>query len=202
MATVPAIPSFTKGETPSIAKLNQLAAVVAYATQMPIVCSLKSRGKTTSVPASSNTAVQWGTVECDTDGMFNSASPTVVTVKTPGYYRFQCCVAAAISDNEMYEVHANQIFGSNNPNGAAGSTHFITQAGCGSSAVTGDYQSLSIGGLTPYMYAGDQLQVLILCTAATTVNNSFMSTGASGQDIAGNYDGATAFQMYWVSEGP
>jgi hypothetical protein len=197
MATLPTVPSFTFGETPSIAKLNQLANAVSFVSQMPIVVSLKT-GSGQSIAAGADTPVQWTQKEVDTDGMFSFSANTQLTCQTQGYYKMHVTVAANIPSHENYEIELQQTTGVNNP---AGSGHNVWFAGMssGSSAMTADTQSVSVSAITPCLYVGDYVQVLFYCSAAVSVNAAL---GTGNTDNAGFVDGAGTLQMYYLFEGP
>lgn len=202
MVAIPVAPSFAASETPTVAKLNQLSSLVSFATQCPVVVSLKSFGATTSMSTSGVVSVNWGTKECDSDGMFSSSAPTLITAKTPGYYKVHCVVAVNIAGNADYQLSARQVYGSSNPNGAAGTVVLFGASTAGSSAVTSDFMSLHVSALSPMMYAGDSIRMDIFSSNSTglTVQNGFDYTG--NLSLAGCRDGASAFQCYLASEGP
>lgn len=203
---IPVTPSFTAGESPAPAKLGNLAAAVSATTQVPIVCSLKTYPLTTAVPAQGIGTVQWGTKETDTDGMFSASSPTLITAQTPGYYHVHAVISASVVASSKYETAAQITYGPINPNGTAGSSVYFLESTSGYvSASSGDSVSLNLSGMTPFMYAGDSISIILACSSAVTVSNSFAPrpfTQASTTDTAGNRDGASAFQCYWVASGP
>ena len=108
-------------------------------------------------------------------------------------------IAATISTAADYLIQVIVTTGAHNPSGSGIQT-LIYQSSGRSTTATGDNVSLHVAGLTPPMYVGDNLQVVFMCTATVSINNSFLKTGNT--DIAGNTDGASCIEMYWICEGP
>lgn len=200
MATLPTIPGFSFQEVATTSKLNQLGGAVSFATQVPIVASLK-RSSTQSISANTATAVQWNVEEVDSDGMHsNSVNPSRLTCQTQGYYRFHAVASMNVTATAAeYQAWFQQTTGSNNPLGAGLTQTFGADASF-SGATTTDFMSLSIRSLTPCLYVNDYVEVFVKCAAAVTLQYNFAATGNA--DNAGSADGGSCLYAYYCFEGP
>lgn len=199
MATLPAFPTFAIQETPTLAKLQQLAGAVAFVSQVPIAVSLK-RSSTQSVTAATPTAVQWNVSEVDSDGMHsNITNPSRLTAQTQGFYRLHATLALSIPSAQEYQAYFRQTTSANNPLGSG-----VTQVFAGSASLsvstTSDIASLSIRSLTPCLYVGDYVEVYVFAGASCNLQSGFDNTGVL--DFASNGDGASCLTGYYVCEGP
>lgn len=197
MATLPTVPSFTFQEVPTVAKLNQLAGAVSFVSQVPIVASLKMSG-TQAVAANTNATIQWGTKECDSDGMWSSGTNTRLTAQTQGYYKMHAIVAvSSATSGSQLGVFFQQTTGVNNP---AGSGHTV-QFGANATwfATTTETNGVHLSGLTPCLYVADYVEVHLFAGVATTVQNAYQRNATDGN---GKNDGASCLYAVYAFEGP
>jgi hypothetical protein len=153
MATIPVVPSFVTGETPSIAKLNQLAACVTFVTVLPAYCALTASQTLTSA---SVTALTWTTVTDRDSGHSNGTNPARYTAQSPGYYEMSCSVTFAASSTGARLAYFQVTTGSGNPGGAGNTTSFGAKY-CPASSPT-RLTTLGIGMTSPYLYLGDYVE--------------------------------------------
>lgn len=199
MATLPTVPSFSFQETPTLAKLQQLAGAVSFVTQFPVAVSLK-RSSTQAVAAATATAVQWNVSELDTDSMHSVVvNPSRLTVQTQGYYMLHASAALSIPSAQEYQAYFQQTTGSGNPLGS-GVTQVFGADASQSVTSTSDTMSLSIRSITPCLYVGDYVEVFVFAAAACTLQSGYKSSGTL--DVAGFGDGASCLTGYYAYEGP
>jgi hypothetical protein len=165
MATLPSVPTFTTGQTPSIAVLNQLAYCVTFLNTVPAFGQFTA---SQSVSNSTTTALSWTKVT-DRDGGWSSGNPTRYTAQTGGYYQFSGLVSVPTTSSATCSAWFQVTTGSNNPNGSGLTQRFAyTDAGTTSGAT-----ALSLGELSPYLYVLDYVECYV-----------FQNTGSS-QSTAG-----------------
>jgi hypothetical protein len=169
MATVPTVPSFTFEETPTTGILNQLASCVTWLNTLPAYALLEETS-TTSVAASTFTALPWPTKITDRDSGWSSGSNTMYTAQTPGYYAVSAGIAFAVNGNGSRIGYFQVTTGSNNPGGAGNTTIFGTTANSPANASTVDCV-LALGTTSPYLYVGDYLQVFAYQSTSGALNS-------------------------------
>jgi hypothetical protein len=166
MATIPAVPTFTSNSTPSISVLNELAACAAFVSALPAFCELSGSQSL----ASGNAALTWTTKVTDRDGGWSSGSDTRYTAQTPGYYDLAAQVTFATNATGLRQAYFQVTTGSGN----------ITQFGAQSVEPAGGVPTrLAIGIMSPYLYAGDYIQVW-----GEQTSGSGLSTATSYWQIA------------------
>lgn len=168
MATIPTVPSFVTGETPSIAKLNQLAACVSFACVLPAYCALSGSQTLTS---GSVAALTWTTGTDRDGGHSNSVNPTRYTAQTAGYYSMSCSVTFAGNTSGGRLAYFQVTTGSGNPGGAGITTLFGDKASPPPSSA-GRLARLDLGITTPYMYAGDYVEVYAEQTSGSSLSTA------------------------------
>lgn len=199
MATLPTIPSFAFQEAPTVTKLNQLSGAVFFVSQTPIVVSLK-RSSTQSISAATATAVQWNVSEVDSDSMHSvSVNPSRLVAATQGYYWFHASLAFTIPSAQEYQAYFQQTTGSGNPLGSGHTQTFGADASL-SVSTTSQVMSLGIRSLSPCLYVGDYVEVVVLAGAACTLKFDYLNS--ANVDNAGNADGASCLTGYYAYEGP
>lgn len=181
-------------------KLNQMSTAVRFVSAMPIVISLK-RSATQSISAATNTAVQWNVSEVDSDSMHSTTSNNSrIVAQTPGYYKFHSTLSAASASSAVYWAAWYQITtGSNNPGGAGNTSTFARSSFLGDTT-SGDYRSVAISSITPYLYIGDYVEVYVYSGSSTTLQYLLGSSGHL--DSQGNGDGTVCLTAYYLFEGP
>ena len=153
MATLPTVPSFVTGETPSIAKLSQLAYCVSFFNTIPAFGSFTDTGQ--SIANNTNTALTWTKVT-DRDGGWAAGNPTRYTAQTAGYYQASALLSFNASATGGRAAWFQVTTGANNPGGAGLTQPFgYSDSGPDGTSVTG----VRIGELSPYLYALDYVEV-------------------------------------------
>jgi len=200
MATLPTIPSFSYQETPTLTKMQNLSGAVSFVSGLPIMISLKTNTNQ-SVAANTATAVQWLVSECDSDSMHSTSTNTSrLTAVTQGYYRLHTVLALSFSASKEYQAYFRQTTGSSNPLGAGVQQTFGGDAG--ESPASASFSTMCVGlrSLTPCLYAGDYVEVVVQVAAAVNLVYNFGNTTFT--DNAGSADGACCLYGYYDCEGP
>jgi hypothetical protein len=196
---LPTVPTFGYQSVPTATVLNELAGAVSFVANMPIVISLKLSA-TQSVAAATPTAVAWNVSEVDSDSMHStSVNPSRLVAQTQGYYRLHATIAMSNVTSKEYQAYFRQTTGSSNPLGA-GITQVFGGDASESSSSGSDTPSIGIRSLTPCLYTGDYVEVMVFAASACTLQYNYGQTGTT--DNAGNHDGACCLYGYYAFEGP
>lgn len=177
MATLPTVPSFVTGETPSIVKLNQLAGAAAFITTLPAWCQLSGSGQ--NLTTGTVTALTWTETDDRDNGHSNSTNPARYTAQTPGYYDLAADVRFAASGAGDRLAFFQVTTGANNPGGAGLITAF------GALKTTADNTgttNLAISMASPYLYLLDYVEVYAQQTSGGTLatDTCFFSIALAG----------------------
>lgn len=173
--TIPTIPNMPAGYVAQAADLNNLAYAAQFLLTRPIARISDTSG--TQTIGTSAAAISFNTVTFDPDTMYNSGTPTRLTVQTPGFYKISYLVNAFSSGTSIsMNAFATITTGTGNPAGSGVTTN--CWAGGGAGGATGQRICARATGILPfYMYAGDF--VTVSANAAATGNtlsvNSFNS---------------------------
>lgn len=148
---LPVLPVMPAGYIAQQADLDNIGYGVIFMMTKPMTRIHDGAGGQSLVPA--GTVVQFSVADYDTDGMWNSGSPTQLTVQTPGFYKldYMCCQNNGISMNAAAQV----VTGANNPAGSGLSTQCWPGYGYGVSRVC----ARGSGIIPWYMYALDWVTV-------------------------------------------
>ena len=172
----PKVPAIFAGQVVTSAQMNALSAVATFLFGKPSAYVQAS----TAQAMSGATSISFPTKIRDSDGMWNSGSPTLLTVQTPGYYRVAYYVPhAAVASISYVKFTA----GTNNPQ------HPTTKL-CWSGSAQGSAAVVCCGaaGVVPvYMYLGDTVEVVV--TSGSAVSTDFATNGPA------------SFSMEFVSAG-
>ena len=170
MATIPTVPSFVTGETPSIAKLNQLASCVSFIYTIPAFGQLTGSGQ--SLTNNTATALTWS-VTTDRDTGWAAGHPTRYTAQTPGYYQLDALAAWASNATGNRQAYFQVTTGANNPGGAGLTTAFGAVAGLTDG--TGNPTRFTLAALCPYLYLLDYLEVYAYQNSGGALNTAACS---------------------------
>lgn len=155
MGTIPLVPVLPAGYAAQGAQLQELCTAITWLmTGKPLTQLTQASAQTftTSTPA----FVTWDTKVTDRDSGWSSGSNTRYTAQTPGYYLAAANVCFASNSSGARIANFQVTTGSGNPLGAGVTTLFCRPSVPGQSTATG----VALESLTPYMYAGDYLQVI------------------------------------------
>lgn len=197
MAAVPVIPAFEQGDS-HLFRLQQLSYAVQFACRAPVIFHLY---KTGTLPISANvaTAVTWDAAMTDSDGGWSAGSPTKYTAQTPGYFH----VDYGVNGNETgvdgrFSGFVRITTGPNNPAGLGVTSTWTVHGDDNGTSAT--QMSLTGSGLTPYLYIGDVIEIVVLTTNAVTLSNNWNTSG--NNDLNGFPDGGAYFTGMLWSLGP
>ena len=149
---IPVLTPVTAGTVVQAADLNNMAYACKFLMNKPI-CRVHTT--TAGQALGGGTAINFDTLDFDTDGMWSPATPSQLTIQTPGFYKVRYMTnqfASGLNGNTWIEV----TNGINNPAGAGTTVNIwrgyviaVTNLGpCGSSGV-----------IPLYLYAQDYVQV-------------------------------------------
>lgn len=180
---VPVVPSLPAGTAVTAAQMAQLAAAVQFLLT-PVLAQLQQTSTAPvsggqSIPITTPTAVIWTAQIADPDNGWTPAAPTRYTAQTPGYY---WCSAAWQSTAETSSTYRGAYFqattGPGNP-GGAGTTTVFGSARIPNVTTAAQYTSTGTQMLSPYLYAGDYVELYAIAghaeTTGFTDGGSFMS---------------------------
>lgn len=165
MATLPTVPSFITGETPNLAKLNQLAYCVTFISTIQAFGQFTNTGQ--SIANNTNTAITLTKVT-DRDGGWAAGNPTRYTAQTPGYYHADAVVAFASAAGGARALWFQMTTGANHPGGAGQTFDF----GYATQSAPAGACRMSTGELAPYMYIADYLEVWCWQNSGGALNTS------------------------------
>ena len=172
----PKVPAIFAGQVVTSAQMNALSAVATFLFGKP---SAYVQASTTQA-LSGATSINFPTKIRDSDFMWASGSPTLLTVQTPGYYRVAYYVPHAAT-NSVSSVKITA--GSNNPQ--VGATKLCWG---GSASASGAVVCCGAAGVLPvYMYQLDTVQVVVTPGSAVSTDVTTM--------------GPASFSMEFVSAG-
>jgi hypothetical protein len=183
--TIPTIPSLPAGYVVQAGDMNNLAAAATFLLTKPIVRVRDTANGTTTI-GTSPTAIQWGSADINTDGMWSGAHPQRLTIQTPGWYKVRYMVQCG-SNNGPFLSWVISTTGSNNPAGSGIPSSAYWASYC--VGVGGSQASRTNGsGLWPfYLYSGDYLEVMCQSTS------SGQNTGDGAPGVATN--GGSVFSL-------
>jgi hypothetical protein len=164
--TIPTIPTMPAGYIATAADMNNLAYAVQFLLNKPIARAVDTAG--TQAVTITDTAVTFGAASFDTDGMWNIGTPTRLTVATPGFYKMDYCVQAAVASGTSINMNTRLTIttGANNPAGAGVATQIYAGYGGGSSAGGLRAAGHASGILPFYMYVADYISVSVIAASA------------------------------------
>jgi hypothetical protein len=175
--TIPTVPVMPAGYIATAADMNNLAYAAQFLLTKPITRVVDTAGSQAVTTAF--VQVTFSSASFDTDGMWNSGTPTRLTVQTPGFYKIDYCIQAAVASGTSINMNtqATVVTGANNPAGAGIAT--IVYAGYGSGSAAGGLRAAghSSGVLPFYMYALDYVTVSVVAqlTGSTLSASAFPS---------------------------
>ncbi len=161
--TVPSLNPVPAGYVVQPADMNAMAYACQFLMNKPVArVHTVTAGQALST---SDTAVNFDTVDLDPDSMFNSKWPAQLTIQTPGFYKARYGVnegGNGVNGNGWVQV----VTGANNPagQGMANSYYYSYVAGGGSGGICG-----ASGVIPQYLYPLDYVQVMFRGSAAASV---------------------------------
>ena len=178
--TIPTIPSLPAGHVVTLAEMQELAYAATFLLTKPIVLieQVASGQAITTSFASLNNFTAGGLIY-DTDGMWNSATPSRLTVQTPGWYKVRYAVNVG-TNGGTFNTAIRSTTGSNNPLGAGVQSGMYWGAYSVQTATTIPVYCGSQGVWPQYLYAGDYLQILM--KAAASGSSTGLTAPGSGSN--------------------
>ena len=174
MATVPSVPTFSAGTSPSYATLNNLGYAVSFALQPPRAVLQQtniapvSGGQSISI--TTDTAIIFTVAVLDSDTGWSTSNRTRYTAQTPGYFRFDAVWQATAETTASYRGARFRITtGVNNPGGAGLTSSFGSQRLPNVTSATGtNYTAIGCSGISPLLYVLDYVELIAYAGHAET----------------------------------
>ena len=174
MATVPSVPTFSAGTSPTYTTLNNLGYAVSFALQPPRAVLQQtniapvSGGQSISITA--DTAIIFTVAVLDSDTGWSTSNRTRYTAQTPGYFRFDAVWQATAETTASYRGARFRITtGVNNPGGAGLTSSFGSQRLPNVTSATGtNYTAIGCSGISPLLYVLDYVELIAYAGHAET----------------------------------
>jgi hypothetical protein len=161
---LPVFPSFTFQQVATIAQLNELAYDATFLLTPPAQVLLVS-SSAQSIPNATLTAITWQSATwTGPAAMWTPGSRA--TAPVPGYYDLDAQVTFAANATGARQVMFRVTTGPGNPGGAGNMTVFGQYSGPAGGA------QVATGMLSPYMYAGDYVEVLAYQSSGGSLNTA------------------------------
>lgn len=157
--TIPVIPAMPAGYIATAADMNNLAYGAQFLLNKPMARVHDTAGGLAI--ATTGTDIVYGAADFDTDGMWNIASNTRLTVQTPGFYKVEYWISLTVASGSTINANASCFVttGSNNPAGSGVATECYAGYGAGGAASGGRVGTRASGVVPFFMYAGDWIKV-------------------------------------------
>ena len=174
MATVPSVPTFSAGTSPTYTTLNNLGYAVSFALQPPRAVLQQtniapvSGGQSISI--TTDTAIIFTVAVLDSDTGWSTSNRTRYTAQTPGYFRFDAVWQATAETTASYRGARFRITtGVNNPGGAGLTSSFGSQRLPNVTSATGtNYTAIGCSGISPLLYVLDYVELIAYAGHAET----------------------------------
>jgi hypothetical protein len=174
MATVPSVPTFSAGTSPSYATLNNLGYAVSFALQPPRAVLQQTNIAPVSggqaITITTDTAIIFTVAVLDSDTGWSTSNRTRYTAQTPGYFRFDAVWQATAETTASYRGARFRITtGVNNPGGAGLTSSFGSQRLPNVTSATGtNYTAIGCSGISPLLYVLDYVELIAYAGHAET----------------------------------
>jgi hypothetical protein len=174
MATVPSVPTFTAGSSPTYTTLNNLGYAVQFALQPPRAILQQTNVAPVSggqaIAATTDTAIIWTVAVLDSDTGWSTSNRTRYTAQTPGYFRFDAVWQAAAETTSGYRGARFRVTtGANNPGGAGLVSSFGSERLPNVTSASGaNYTAIGCKGISPYLYVLDYVELIAYSSHAET----------------------------------
>lgn len=174
MATVPVVPTFTAGSSPSYAVLNNLGYAVQFLLTPPKAVLQQTNVAPVSggqaIAATTATAIIWTVAVNNSDGAWSSSNNTRFTCQTPGYYLFEGTWQSTAETTAGYRGAFFQMTtGANHPGGAGQVTPFGSSRPPNVTSATGvNYTAVGAALISPYLYVADYVELIAYSSHAET----------------------------------
>ena len=174
MATVPSVPTFSAGTSPTYTTLNNLGYAVSFALQPPRAVLQQtniapvSGGQSISI--TTDTAIIFTVAVLDSDTGWSTSNRTRYTAQTPGYFRFDAVWQATAETTASYRGARFRVTtGVNNPGGAGLTSSFGSQRLPNVTSATGtNYTAIGCSGISPLLYVLDYVELIAYAGHAET----------------------------------
>jgi len=185
MATVPSVPTFTAGSSPSYTVLNALGYAVQFALQPPRAVLQQTNVAPVSggqsIAITTDTAIIWTVAVLDSDSGWSTSNRTRYTAQTPGYFLLDAVWQATAETTSGYRGARFRVTtGVNNPGGAGLTSSFGSQRLPNVTSATGtNYTAIGCSGISPLLYIADYVELIAYSSHAETTGftdgGSYMS---------------------------
>jgi hypothetical protein len=178
MATVPSVPTFTAGSSPTYTTLNALGYAVQFALTPPRAVLQQtnvapvSGGQSISI--TTDTAIIFTVAALDSDSGWSTSNRTRYTCQTPGYFRFDAVWESTAETSATYRGARFRVTtGVNNPGGAGLTSSFGSQRLPNVTSATGtNYTAIGCSGISPLLYVLDYVELIAYAGHAETTGFS------------------------------
>jgi hypothetical protein len=167
MGTIPLVPTLEAGYAAQGAQLQELCTAITWLMTGKPLAEL-NQGSAQTFTSGTAAALTWDTKVTDRDSGWSSGSNTRYTAQTPGYYLAEAVASFNGASSGGVAAWYQVTTGSGNPVGAGVNTLFCRPALPLQSAGT----AVALKSLTPYMYAGDYIQVIAEQTSGGTLSTA------------------------------
>lgn len=174
VGSVPPVPTQLAGTLATSSDMNALSTAALWQRRPPLVIAQSASGQ--SLTGGSAIAIQWDRMLRDTDGFFNAANSTRLTVQTQGIYKVRYAVPFGVAGVDC-QCKVRITTGSNNPAGAGVTSAWWFGYCQAANSIDGCVVG---GGILPLlMYPGDYIEILATAGTTTTVTNSLQPAHAA-----------------------
>ena len=174
MATVPSVPTFSAGTSPTDTTLNNLGYAVSFALQPPRAVLQQTNIAPVSggqaITITTDTAIIFTVAVLDSDTGWSTSNRTRYTAQTPGYFRFDAVWQATAETTASYRGARFRVTtGVNNPGGAGLTSSFGSQRLPNvTSAIGTNYTAIGCSGISPLLYVLDYVELIAYAGHAET----------------------------------
>ena len=174
MATVPSVPTFTAGSSPSYTVLNNLGYAVQFLLTPPKAVLQQTNVAPVSggqsIPVTTDTAIIWTVAVNNGDSAWAAGNPSRFTAQTPGYYLFDGTWQSTAETSAGYRGARFRITtGANNPGGAGLVSSFGSARVANVTSATGvNYTAVGCSMISPLLYIADYVELIAYSSHAET----------------------------------
>lgn len=174
MATVPVVPTFSAGTSPTAATLNNLGYACSFLLAPPKAVLQQTNVAPVSggqaIASVTATAVIWTAAINNGDSAWSAGNPSRFTCQTPGYYLFDAVWQSTAETSASYRgAYFRVTTGVNNPGGAGLLTSFgSTRVANVTSATGANYTAVGCSMISPLLYILDYVELVAYAGHAET----------------------------------
>lgn len=153
---------------------NAVTYALEFLLNPPEAKVIQTSAQSIATGATTATAISWSSKVLDNDGMWNAATPTVLTVQTPGWYEAEWAVAFAGHADLFLRAHGLFVSASSF---ALGNAIAYNDYEVDNTTATPEMW----GSYDLFLNAGDTVAVGVVQTSGSALNTASSSTDATSQ---------------------